>query len=155
MNVPKSKRCLKKHKTRGRRDVVSDSLYPCILCTKKRPARIRDIRTHLVKQHKLGSFFKCNEKNLSGMECDFYCHYSMACFIHHARVVHDEYFNGVHTNLFEEESFELVLTDLDQREFQHSDKCLKAKAVNKTIKKSFIKKRDLCEYKVLTLLLGQ
>ena len=64
MDVPKAKHCLKKHKTRGRRDVVSDSLYPCILCTKKKPARIRDIRTHLVKQHKVGSFFKCNVKTL-------------------------------------------------------------------------------------------
>ena len=83
------------------------------------------------------------------MECDFYCHYSMACFNHHARVVHGEYFNGIHTKLDDEESFELAFVDLDQREFKHSDICLKAKSVNKTSKKSFIKKRDLCEYKVL------
>ena len=68
-----------------------------------------------MKLHKLGSYFKCNKKNLSGMECDFYCHDSLACFVHHARVVHDEYFNGVQTKLFEEESFELVLADLDQK----------------------------------------
>ena len=43
MDVPKSKRCLKKHKKRGRRDVVSDSLYPCKLC-KKNHAKMRDIR---------------------------------------------------------------------------------------------------------------
>ena len=128
--------------------MVSDSLYPCILCPKKKQARVRDIRTHLVKVHKMWSFFKCNEINSSGIKCNFYCHDSLACFVLHARVVHDEYFNGVHTNLFEEESFEIVLTDLDQREFQYSDICPKAKSVNKTIKKSFIKKRDLCEYKL-------
>ena len=64
MNIPKAKRGLKEPKTRGRRDVVSGSLYPCIFCPKKKQARVREIRTHLVKVHKLGSFFKCNEKNL-------------------------------------------------------------------------------------------
>ena len=148
MDVPKSKRGLKKHKERGRCDIISDSKFPCKLC-KKNPARMRDIRAHLVKQHKVGSFFKCKVKNLSGMECDFYCHYSMACFNHHARAVHGEYFNGIHTKLEHEESFKLVFIELDQRESKHSDICLKAKSVNKTSKKAFIKKRDLFEDKVL------
>ena len=149
MNKLKAKCSLDTHKKRGRRDVLSESLYPCKFCPKKNQARVRDIRTHLVKVHKKWSYFKCNEINSSGIKCNFYCHDNLACFAHHARDVHEEYFNGAQTKLIEEESFELVLTDLDQKEFQHSEVCLEAKSVNRTTKKSFIRKRGLCENKVL------
>ena len=87
MDVAKSKRGLNTHKKRDRRDVISDSKFPCKLC-KKKPTRMRDIRVHLVDKHEKGSYFKCKVKNLLGMRCDFYCHYSMECFNHHARRVH-------------------------------------------------------------------
>ena len=65
--------------------------------------------------------------------CNFYCHYSLACFVHHAENVHNNYFDGAKTKLIEEESFEFIITDLDQKQL-----CLEVKAVNRTTKKSYI-----------------
>ena len=149
MNKLKARCSLGTHKKRGRRDVLSESLYPCKFCPKKNQARVRDIQTHLVKVHKKWSYFKCNEINSSGIKCNFYCHDNLACFAHHASNVHENYFDGAQTKLIEEESFELIITDLDQKEFQHSEVCLEAKSVNRTTKKSFIRKRGLCENKVV------
>ena len=147
--MQKQKASLHTVKKRGRRDVLSESLYPCRFCPKKNQARVRDIRVHLQKVHKNWSYFKCNEISSSGIECNFYCHNSLACFAHHADNVHKNYFDGAKTKLIEEESFQLIITDLDQKQLKHSEVCLEAKAVNRTTKKSYIRKRGECENKMM------
>ena len=127
-------------KERGRRVVVSEGLYPCRFCPKKNAARVRDIRVHLEKVHNNWSYFKCEEISSTGEACNFYCHYSLACFVHHAENVHDNFFDGTSTKLIEEDSFQLIITDLDQKQLKHSEVCIQAKAVNRTTKKSFIRK---------------
>ena len=112
MDVVKSKRGLATHKERDRRDVISDSKYPCKLC-KKKPARMRDIRVHIVDKHEKASFFRCKVTNFSGIRCDFECHYSMACFTNHTRRIHREFYNGIRTTLDDEDSFKLVIVELN------------------------------------------
>ena len=69
---------LEVHKSRGRRDVVSEAEILCELCTTVK-GRVRDIRKHLRKKHKLESFCKCMDS-----ECDFVCSINLSCFTMHA-----------------------------------------------------------------------
>ena len=50
---------LEVHKSRGRRDVVSESEISCELCPTTVKGRVRDIRKHLRTKHQKESFFKC------------------------------------------------------------------------------------------------
>ena len=59
---------LEVHKSHGRRDVVSEAEISCELCHTTVKGRVRDIRKHLRKKHKLESFFKCMDS-----ECNFVC----------------------------------------------------------------------------------
>ena len=136
-------------KKRGRRDIVSEGLYPCRFCPDKNAARVRDIRKHLVDVHNSWSFFKCEEILANGEICNFYCHHGLGCFVHHAEIVHNNFYYGASTRLDEEDSFSLILCDLDQKQKTHSVICKEAKAVNRNSKKSFMRRRGECEEKIL------
>ena len=136
-------------KQRGRRDTVSDGLYPCRFCPGKNAARVRDIRKHLVAVHSSWSFFKCEEILANGEVCNWYCHHGLGCFIHHAEIVHMNFYHGASTRLDEEDSFSLVLCKLDQKQKTHSVICKEAKAVNRNSKKCFWRKREKLEDKIL------
>ena len=136
-------------KERGRRDVVSEGLYPCRFCPEKNAARVRDICKHLVRVHNNWSYFKCEEILSTGEVCNFYCHHGLGCFVHHAENVHNNFFDGASTRLNEEDSFQLIICDLDQKQVTHSEVCREAKAVNRNTKKSFMRKRGECEDKIL------
>ena len=73
----------------------------------------------------------------------------MACFTNHAKRIHGEFYNGISTTLDDEDSFELVIVELNQREFKHSYVCDKDREMGKFSKKVEIKYRSLFEDKVL------
>ena len=132
-------------KQRGRRDTVSDGLYPCKFCPGKNEARVRVIRKHLVDVHSSWSFFKCNEILDNGEVCNWYCHHGLGCFIKHAEIVHMNFYHGAKTKLNEEDSFSLELCKLDQKVKTHSGRCKEAKVVNRNSKKCFWRKREKLE----------
>ena len=108
---------------------------------------MRDIRRHIVDKHEKASFLRCKVTNF-GIRCDFECHYSMACFTNHAKRIHGEFYNGISTTLDDEDSFELVIVELNQREFKHSYVCDKDRDMGRSSKKVEIKHRGLFEDKI-------
>ena len=103
---------LEVHKNRGRRDFVSETEISCELCPTVK-GRVRDIRKHLRKKHKLESFFKCMDS-----ECDFVCSINFSCFTMHAIRCHGEYFQGRGTNLDKNKLFKLLTVNAKRKQLQ-------------------------------------
>ena len=74
----------------GRRDTVSDGVFPCQYCPGKE-ARIRVIRKHLMVDHNSWSFLKCNELLEDGEACEWFCHHGLRCFLNHAESFHQNF----------------------------------------------------------------
>ena len=131
-------------KQRGRRDTVSDGVFPCQYCP-GREARIRVIRKHLVDDHNSWSFLNCNELLENGEVCDWFCHHGLRCFLNHAESVHMNFYNGKETKLSEEKSFSLEVCGLEQKVTTHSKICKELKLVNRKSNKRVWKKRENLE----------
>ena len=110
---------LEVHKSRGRRDVVSEAEISCELCPNTVKARGRDIRKHLRTKHQLESFFKCMDSR-----CDFVCSINFSCFTMHAIRCHREYFQGRATKLEEHRLFKLLTVNAKKKQTMYSRVCL-------------------------------
>ena len=125
-------------KNRGRRDTVSDGVFPCQFCPGKE-ARIRVIRNHLMAVHKRWSFLKCNELEEDGETCEWFCHNGLRCFLNHAESFHQNFYNGTETKLSEETSFSLEICSMEERTTTHSETCKEFKKVNKKCNRRVVK----------------
>ena len=131
-------------KNRGRRDTVSDGVFPCQFCPGKE-ARLRVIRNHLMAVHKHWSFLKCNELEEDGETCEWFCHNGLRCFLNHAESFHQNFYNGKETKLSEETSFSLEICSMEERTTTHSETCKEFKKVNKKCNRRIWKKRESLE----------
>ena len=114
-------------------DVVSETQISCELCTVK--GRVRDIRTHLKKKHKLESFFKCMDS-----KCNFVCSVNFSCFTMHAIRFHGEYFQGRGTNLDKERLFKLLTVNAKGKQNKHSQWCLEESEIKNKKKRQEIRR---------------
>ena len=121
---------------------MSESKISFKLCDKN-PGRVRDIKTHIIREHKKDSYFKCNAK-----KCNFDCSINFGCFVRHAKREHGEYFEGRESSLEEEEIFSLVIIDSNEKETKHNSTCLLDRDLGKIRKKSEIKRRGELENKI-------
>ena len=91
------------HQRWDRRDLVSESKISCVLCDKN-PGRVRDIRTHIIRDPQKDRYFKCNARNkFNARRCNFLCSMNFGCFTRHAKREHGQYFEGRKSSLEEEE----------------------------------------------------
>ena len=134
---------LEVHKSRGRRDVVSEAEILCELCTTVK-GRVRDIRKHLREKHNLESFFKCMDS-----ECDFVCSINFSCFTMHAIRCHGEYFQGRGTNLEKHRLFKLLTVNAKRKQNKHSQMCVDESEIENFKKRREIRRRSAAEARVL------
>ena len=124
MAAQESPSVLEVYQCQGGRDLVSESKISCELCDKN-PGRVRDIRTHIIREHQKDSYFKCNARNkFNARRCNFECSMNFECFTRHAKREHGEYFEGRESSLEEEEIFSLVIIDSNEKETKHNSTCL-------------------------------
>ena len=103
------------HQRWGRRDLVSESKIVCELCDKN-PGRVRDIRTHIIREHQKDSYFKCNARNkFNARRCNFECSMNFGCFVRHAKSEHGEDFERRKSSLEEHELFSLVIINSNEK----------------------------------------
>ena len=135
---------LEVHKSRGRRDVVSESKILCELCPTNVEGRVRDIRKHLRTKHQKESFFKCMDRR-----CDFVCSIKLSCFTMHAIRCHGEYFQGRATKLQEHRLFKLVTVNAKKKENMHNKTCVKESEIENFKKTHDIRRRSAAEARIL------
>ena len=107
-----------------KRDVPSEAKIQCICCVRK--MKFRELRNHLKKTHSIPnvSIF-CTKDLESGETCEFFCSFSLDCFLEHNKHCHKKVFEGGAATIFDQDSgFSLFESDIGR---DHSRVCQDAR----------------------------
>jgi hypothetical protein len=120
-----------------KRDVPSEAKIQCICCVRK--MKFRELRKHLKKTHNIPNVsITCTKDLESGDTCEFFCSFSLDCFLEHNKHCHNKLFEGGAATIFDlNNGFGLFESDVgrdhsrvcqDARDEKRKEKMREAKA---------------------------
>jgi hypothetical protein len=120
-----------------KRDVPSEAKIQCICCVRK--MKFRELRKHLKKTHNIPNVsITCTKDLESGETCEFFCSFSLDCFLEHNKHCHNKLFEGGAATIFDlNTGFGLFESDVgrdhsrvcqDARDEKRKEKMREAKA---------------------------